>query len=91
MPDYTGKPYDQAFKYLAEQDAESLLFLLGALPEDIISIEVLPTNSAFRQSFPISFTSSRRPTENTSFISKPRPIGMTRCRNECRSMACSRG
>jgi hypothetical protein len=27
----TTKPYDQAFKYLAEQDAEALLFLLGDL------------------------------------------------------------
>ena len=47
MPDSTSKPYDQAFKYLAEQDAESLLFLLGALPEDVISIEVLPHELSF--------------------------------------------
>jgi predicted transposase YdaD len=35
------KPYDQAFKFFAEQDAASLLFLLGALPENLISIEPL--------------------------------------------------
>ncbi len=37
------KPYDQAFKYLAEQDPESLLLLLGALrPGQKAKIELLP-------------------------------------------------
>ena len=37
------KPYDQAFKYLAEQDAESLLLLLGDLqPGQKATIELLP-------------------------------------------------
>jgi len=37
------KPYDQAFKYLAEQDAESLLILLGYLqPGQRAEIELLP-------------------------------------------------
>ncbi|MGH9835541.1 MAG: hypothetical protein ACRD9Y_21175 [Blastocatellia bacterium] len=37
------KPYDQAFKFLAEQDAESLLVLLGYLqPGERAEIEVLP-------------------------------------------------
>ncbi|MGH9837662.1 MAG: hypothetical protein ACREEM_02635 [Blastocatellia bacterium] len=37
------KPYDQAFKFLAEQDAESLLVLLGYLqPGEQAEIEVLP-------------------------------------------------
>ncbi len=36
------KPYDQAFKFLAEQDAEAILFLVGALPEKITAIETLP-------------------------------------------------
>jgi hypothetical protein len=36
------KPYDQAFKYLAEQDAESLLILLGYLqPGQKAEIELL--------------------------------------------------
>ncbi|MEW6125542.1 MAG: hypothetical protein AB1757_00650 [Acidobacteriota bacterium] len=37
------KPYDQAFKYFAEQDAESLLILLGYLkPGERAEIEPLP-------------------------------------------------
>lgn len=37
------KPYDQAFKYLAEQDAEALLLLLGDLqPGQSAQIELLP-------------------------------------------------
>lgn len=37
------KPYDQAFKYLAEQDPESLLILLGAIePDEKATIELLP-------------------------------------------------
>ncbi|MBI3654355.1 MAG: hypothetical protein HY231_25285 [Acidobacteria bacterium] len=37
------KPYDQAFKYFAEQDAESLLILLGYLkPGEAAEIEPLP-------------------------------------------------
>lgn len=47
MSNSTDKPYDQAFKYLAEKDAESLLFLLGALPENLTSIEVLPPELSF--------------------------------------------
>jgi hypothetical protein len=39
----SDKPYDQAFKFLAEQDAESLLVLLGYLqPGEHAEIEVLP-------------------------------------------------
>lgn len=39
----SDKPYDQAFKFLAEQDAESLLVLLGYLqPGERAEIEVLP-------------------------------------------------
>ncbi|MCI0485713.1 MAG: hypothetical protein L0229_03840 [Blastocatellia bacterium] len=39
----SAKPYDQAFKYLAEQDAESLLILLGHLkPGQQARIELLP-------------------------------------------------
>jgi predicted transposase YdaD len=38
----SAKPYDQAFKYLAEQDPESLLILLGCLqPSDKAHIELL--------------------------------------------------
>jgi predicted transposase YdaD len=37
------KPYDQAFKYLAEQDAEALLLLLGDVrPGESAQIELLP-------------------------------------------------
>ena len=37
------KPYDQAFKFLAEQDAEALLLLLGDLqPGEQAKIELLP-------------------------------------------------
>ena len=37
------KPYDQAFKFLAEQDAEALLLLLGDLePGEQATIELLP-------------------------------------------------
>ena len=36
-------PYDRAFKYLAEQDAESLLILLGCLrPGQPAEIDLLP-------------------------------------------------
>lgn len=39
----SDKPYDQAFKFLAEQDAESLLVLLGYLQSgERAEIEVLP-------------------------------------------------
>ncbi|MGH9842963.1 MAG: hypothetical protein ACREEM_29855 [Blastocatellia bacterium] len=38
-----AKPYDQAFKFLAEQDPESLLILLGAIePDEKAEIELLP-------------------------------------------------
>src|SRR5438128_94533 len=37
------KPYDQAFKFLAEQDPESLLLLLGAIePGEQATSELLP-------------------------------------------------
>jgi len=37
------KPYDQAFKFLAEQDPESLLLILGAIePDEQAKIELLP-------------------------------------------------
>ncbi len=37
------KPYDQAFKFLAEQDPESLLIMLGAIePDEDATIELLP-------------------------------------------------
>jgi predicted transposase YdaD len=37
------KPYDQAFKFLAEQDPESLLLMLGAIePDEQATIELLP-------------------------------------------------
>src|SRR5581483_9643404 len=37
------KPYDQAFKFLAEQDPEALLRLLGAIePGEQVTIELLP-------------------------------------------------
>ena len=37
------KPYDQAFKFIAEQDPESLLVLLGAItPDEHPLIELLP-------------------------------------------------
>ena len=37
------KPYDQAFKFLAEQDAEALLLLLGDLrPGQPAQIALLP-------------------------------------------------
>jgi hypothetical protein len=37
------KPYDQAFKFLAEQDPEALLLLLGAIePDEQATIELLP-------------------------------------------------
>jgi predicted transposase YdaD len=40
----TTKPFDQAFKYLSEQDAEALLILLGILqPGEQATIETLPT------------------------------------------------
>ncbi len=39
----SDKPYDKAFKFLAEQDAESLLILLGAIrPGQHVTIERLP-------------------------------------------------
>ena len=39
----SNKPYDRAFKYLAEQDAESLLILLGCLrPGQPAEIDLLP-------------------------------------------------
>ena len=39
----SAKPYDQAFKYLAEQDPESLLILLGFLqPGQQAHVELLP-------------------------------------------------
>ncbi len=39
----TTKPYDQAFKFLAEQDPESLLLMLGAIePGEQATIELLP-------------------------------------------------
>src|SRR3989442_138427 len=39
----SSKPFDQAFKYLAEEDAESLLILLGLLqPGEVAEIEALP-------------------------------------------------
>ena len=39
----TTKPYDQAFKFLAEQDPESLLLMLGAIePGEEATIELLP-------------------------------------------------
>ncbi len=39
----SAKPYDQAFKYLAEQDPKSLLILLGCLrPREKARIELLP-------------------------------------------------
>lgn len=37
-----SKPYDQAFKFLAEQDVEALLELLQARPDDLVSITPLP-------------------------------------------------
>lgn len=38
-----AKPYDQAFKYLAEQEADALLHLLGAiLPDEQARVEMLP-------------------------------------------------
>ncbi|MBI1760292.1 MAG: hypothetical protein HYR56_02550 [Acidobacteria bacterium] len=37
------KPYDQAFKFLAEQDPEALLLMLGAIePGEQVTIELLP-------------------------------------------------
>ena len=37
------KPYDQAFKFVAEQDPESLLLMLGAIePDEKATIELLP-------------------------------------------------
>lgn len=37
------KPYDQAFKFIAEQDPESLLLMLGAIePDEQATIELLP-------------------------------------------------
>src|SRR5437868_3639298 len=40
----TVKPFDQGFKYIGDEDAESLLLLLGVLkPGDKASIEKLPT------------------------------------------------
>ncbi|MGH9831422.1 MAG: hypothetical protein ACRD9Y_00320, partial [Blastocatellia bacterium] len=37
------KPYDQAFKFLAEQDPEALLLMLGAIePDEKAVIELLP-------------------------------------------------
>lgn len=52
MPESANKPYDQAFKYLAEQDAESLLFLLGALPEGVLSLAALPRELSAPSLFP---------------------------------------
>ncbi|HEX4948930.1 MAG TPA: hypothetical protein VFZ34_19790 [Blastocatellia bacterium] len=50
------KPYDQAFKFLAEQDAASLLFLLGALPDNVISIEPLSSELNAPSVFPDQLT-----------------------------------
>ena len=37
------KPYDQAFKYLAEQEADALLHLLGVIrPDEQAHVEMLP-------------------------------------------------
>jgi hypothetical protein len=42
------KPYDQAFKFLAEQDPEALLLLLGAIePDEQATIELLPREISF--------------------------------------------
>ena len=47
------KPYDQAFKYLVEQDAESLLILLGALkPGEQADIELLPREISVAATLP---------------------------------------
>jgi predicted transposase YdaD len=47
------KPYDQAFKLLAEQDAEALLLLLGVLkPGQRAEIEVLPREVSVAATLP---------------------------------------
>jgi predicted transposase YdaD len=49
------KPYDQAFKYLAEQDPTALLILLGALkPEQKVTIELLPNEVTVSAKLPDS-------------------------------------
>ena len=49
------KPYDQAFKYLAEQDPTALLVLLGALkPEQKVTIELLPNEVTVSAKLPDS-------------------------------------
>lgn len=57
------KPYDQAFKFLAEQDPESLLILLGAIePDEKAKIELLPREisvAALMPDQPYRVTSSR--------------------------------
>ena len=49
------KPYDQAFKYLVEQDPTALLILLGALkPEQKVTIELLPNEVTVSAKLPDS-------------------------------------
>ena len=49
------KPYDQAFKYLAEQDPSALLILLGALkPKQKAKIELLPNEVTVSAKLPDS-------------------------------------
>ena len=46
-------PYDQAFKFLAEDDPESLLILLGAIePGEPVEIELLPREVGLSALFP---------------------------------------
>lgn len=43
VPPMNTKPYDQAFKYLAEKDAEALLILLGEInPGEDAQVSMLP-------------------------------------------------
>ena len=47
------KPYDTAFKYLAEQDAEALLLLLGEIQPGE-KVKVTPLERELRASAPVS-------------------------------------
>lgn len=62
----SGTPYDDAFKHLAEQDPESLLILVGALPSDelvrikVLSRELRPSKRIVDQAYLVTTRSESR-------------------------------
>jgi len=72
------KPYDQAFKFLAEQDPESLLILLGAIePDEKATIELLPREISVAALMPDQPYRVRSPRGDRVFTSKPGLDGTT--------------